>query len=182
MKNTSSNRSTAPDQRLALATQIMAGLLASGHYTCSKGQDDKDGPRVRSTDFGERWREAGLPQRRYYCVVSDAAELLAQMEAELAGELKVKPRHSMAPMKDLVGGIDFPHLRGGGGWLQRGAAPDNERGFALRRACHHAEKLRACGMADADIACLLSDLYWNAVTEMDLNRQAAADNAPALQA
>ena len=70
---------------------------------------------------------------------------------------------------ELVRNIDFPHTRDGGRWRQ-------EQHF--NRASFYAEQLRALGMADADVSCLLSDLYWDAVTEIDLNRQASGAVPP----
>ena len=64
----------------------------------------------------------------------------------------------------LVRRIDFPHTREGGRWRQ-------EQHF--NRASFYADQLRALGMADADVACLLSDLYWDANEEMRLRSEAA---------
>lgn len=68
-------------------------------------------------------------------------------------------------VESLVCRIDFPHKRDGGGWVQN---DQQGRASSLRRACFYAEQLRDLGMSDADIGCLLSDLYWDAVAEMEL--------------
>ena len=69
----------------------------------------------------------------------------------------------------LVNGIDFPHLRDGGRWRQESQLGQT---FSFNRACMYAARLRALGMGDAEISCLLSDLYWDAATEAGLNAAA----------
>lgn len=70
----------------------------------------------------------------------------------------------------LLRGVDFPHTRKNKGkWLQTGPAPKLEPGFSFQRLCHYASQLRDLGMADSDIVCMLSDLYWDAFSEFKLN-------------
>ena len=77
--------------------------------------------------------------------------------------------------KEMVSRIDFPHLRGDKGkWLQTGPAPVLKPQFSFDRLCFYARQLRELGMSDTNIACMFSDLYWDAVTEHDLNKKAAA--------
>ena len=78
-------------------------------------------------------------------------------------------------VEEMVRRIDFPHTRNKKGtWLQTGAAPVRKPGFSFDRLCFYAQQLRDLGMSDIDIACMFSDLYWDAVTEYDLNPKPAA--------
>jgi hypothetical protein len=74
------------------------------------------------------------------------------------------------PIADLIDCLDLPHLRKDGKWMQTGAAPALEPGFSRDRAIFYAGKLRELGMRDADISCLISDLYWDSFIEAKLNR------------
>lgn len=82
-------------------------------------------------------------------------------------------RQYIDPMEELVHRIDFPHLREREGkWLQTDGLPNRRLGFSFERLCFYGRRLRDLGMSDSDIACMFSDLYWDAVTEMDLNKEA----------
>ena len=59
-------------------------------------------------------------------------------------------------------------------WLQTGSAPILKPKFSFDRLCFYARQLRELGMSDVNVACMFSDLYWDAVTEHDLNKNAAA--------
>jgi len=77
------------------------------------------------------------------------------------------------PEADLVRGIHLPHTANPAGkWLLTKAAPLFEPNAALDRLIFYARRLRTAGFSDADITCMFSDLYWDAVREMDLNRKA----------
>ena len=76
------------------------------------------------------------------------------------------------PVEDLVAGIDFPHTRDGGQWRQKKPDRLDESASTFQRACHYARQLRVLGMSDVEIQTLLSDLYWDATTEVELNREA----------
>ncbi|HWV99163.1 MAG TPA: hypothetical protein VNZ64_05660 [Candidatus Acidoferrum sp.] len=88
------------------------------------------------------------------------------------------PKKAMMPVEELVAAIDFPHHRVSlwRKWLATGAAPENKCGASFSRLCFYATKLRSLGMSDPDIQCMLSDLYWDAVEEHQLNQEAAAHN------
>ncbi len=75
--------------------------------------------------------------------------------------------------EELVRNIDFPHLRDKqkGKWLKTGPGPKCKPGESFDRLCFYAKRLRKLGMSDVDIACMFSDLYWDAVTENDLNKK-----------
>lgn len=80
------------------------------------------------------------------------------------------PKKIKISLDQLVDGIDLPHKRHEGWkWMQTGAAPTNKPGFSRDRLIFYAGKLRELGMSDTDIACLISDLYWDAYTEADKN-------------
>lgn len=66
-------------QRLAMAAQILSGLLASGHYT---GEHADGMPYVKALD--KDWEDHGCHQRYLSCAVDDAGQLLIELEAELA--------------------------------------------------------------------------------------------------
>ena len=77
-----------PAERLRLATQIMTGLLASGHYTevtppPPGAEDEPDEPEVRRFDWGTTWKEDGAWRRFQAHVVDDALSLLKDLEAEV---------------------------------------------------------------------------------------------------
>jgi len=75
-------------------------------------------------------------------------------------------------VEEMVGRIDFPHLRKTTGqWLQTGAAPQRKPRASFDRLCFYGEQLRELGMSDTDIACMFSDLYWDSATECDLNKE-----------
>lgn len=77
-------------------------------------------------------------------------------------------------VEERINRIDFPHLRNKRGkWLQTGAAPKLKLGASFERLCFYATQLRKFGMSDTDIACMFSDLYWDAVSEYELNKKAA---------
>ena len=79
-------------------------------------------------------------------------------------------KHARVTINELVDSIDLPHKRHPGWkWMQTGAAPACKPGFSRDRLAFYAGKLRNLGMSDADIACLISDLYWDAFTEADKN-------------
>lgn len=71
-----------------LLTQLVAGLLASGHYT---GIDPDDGePYFRAFDFGKDWRkEDGLPQRYSCKAVEDSWYILQQIKYNLQDDDEV---------------------------------------------------------------------------------------------
>ena len=96
MKSTDTDKTKAirlqPAERLRLATQIMTGLLASGHYTQVTppppgAEDQPDEPQVRRFDWGKSWKEDGASQRFTAHVVSDARALLRELEAGFADEM-----------------------------------------------------------------------------------------------
>lgn len=74
-------------ERLKNAVRIMAGLLASGHYT-EQTQDDRDEPdgtpKLKAWDSGKEWREDGNERRYVRHVIDDAKSLLEDMERRLA--------------------------------------------------------------------------------------------------
>ena len=53
--------------------QIIAGLLASGHFTVESHEDNDDD--VKLTDYGKEWDENGYPCRFMPSVI-DAAEYI----------------------------------------------------------------------------------------------------------
>ena len=73
---------TTQETRLLAASQIMAGLLATGKYTEMKEVTDENGrnpvliPKLVTCDLGKGWEETGEPQRHMPYAVWDAAELL----------------------------------------------------------------------------------------------------------
>jgi hypothetical protein len=71
-----------------------------------------------------------------------------------------------------VRSIDFPHLREEGGkWLRRSPGDEKDPEFSLDRLCYYGRQLRGLGMPDLDIAVMFGDLYWDAVTEYNLNQE-----------
>jgi hypothetical protein len=46
----------------------------------------------------------------------------------------------------------------------------------LSGGCVITRQLRSLGMSDSEIACMFSDLYWDAVTEHKLAEKAVAEN------
>ena len=85
---------TVSKESCHLAVQIMAGLLASGHYTELDTSGVPEGePRVRYFDNGSEWKEEGELQRCSRYVVGDAIMLLSNLRAELAQQA-VEPKPS----------------------------------------------------------------------------------------
>lgn len=73
--------------RLQNAVRILAGLLASGHYTYeSEGDADDPGgtPKLKTWDGGKEWREDGHERRYVRHAIDDAESLLEDMERRLA--------------------------------------------------------------------------------------------------
>jgi hypothetical protein len=64
---------------LKFAVQIIAGLLATGHYTepCEDGE-----VLFRKWDAGKDWKD-DFTQRWHYHVVMDAVDLLQSLKAEV---------------------------------------------------------------------------------------------------
>ena len=92
-------------------------------------------------------------------------------KATKAATRKPKAKRNAINVATLVEGIDFPHTRKDHGkWLVTGAAPRNEPRFSFQRLTFYATKLRELGMSDTDIACMFSDLYWDAFSEFVLNK------------
>jgi hypothetical protein len=91
-------------------------------------------------------------------------------KASQTSKRQPKRKRSSIDVKTLVRNIDFPHTRRGGKWLARGSAPRNELGFSFERLTFYATQLRELGMSDANIACMFSDLYWDAFSEFGLNK------------
>jgi|ERR1017187_1475700 hypothetical protein len=88
---------------------------------------------------------------------------------------KMTKKNAKETVEQMVSRIDFPHLRDKTGkWLKTGAAPALKPGFAFERLCSYARQLRELGMSDVDIACMFSDLYWDSVSEYDLNKKPVA--------
>jgi hypothetical protein len=80
------------------------------------------------------------------------------------------PKRTKISLDQLVDGIDLPHKRHEGWkWMKTGPAPTNKPGFSRDRLIFYAGQLRDLGMGDTDIACLISDLYWDAYTETEKN-------------
>jgi hypothetical protein len=65
-------------ERKQLLGQLVAGLLASGHYT--NPDQGFDTPSLRKYDAGESWKEDGYPSRRHAHVIDDAESLLKAIE------------------------------------------------------------------------------------------------------
>ena len=65
-------------EKKRLLVQLVAGLLASGHYT--NHDEGFDTPSLRRYDVGEDWKEAGCPKRRHAHVFDDAESLLSDIE------------------------------------------------------------------------------------------------------
>ncbi len=71
---------TEGTEKKQLLVQLVAGLVASGHYTVPYDQFN-DGPSVILYEVDwEDWKEAGYPCRRPYHVVYDAQALLKQID------------------------------------------------------------------------------------------------------
>ena len=164
--NEEKNIRSHPGCHLELATQIMAGLLASGHYT--EMVEEEDTPRPHRLDVGKEWKEVGSRQRFICHAVEDAVSLLKDLEDEVSAKfpaprpLTVPPgyqilpggqwqrRHLITgkwvnaesphsrPVEDLVAGIDFPHTRDGGQWRQKKPDRLDEPASTFQRACHYA--------------------------------------------
>ena len=64
---------------------IVAGLLASGHFTIAPGTTAPDSdPAVYRTDFGKDFHENNLPVRFGSLEVEEAMNILQELKAELA--------------------------------------------------------------------------------------------------
>lgn len=86
------------DESLRFAVQIMAGLLASGHYTQLGGPDGPpDEPSVRVWDVGKDWRECDLRKRYHRYVVEASVALLKDLRAELAESMRLAGTTDKAP-------------------------------------------------------------------------------------
>ncbi len=76
-----------PAERLRLATQIITGLLTSGHYTQVQtlpgAEDQPDEPQVRRFDWGKDWEANGRPRRFVAHAASDALSLLEELELKI---------------------------------------------------------------------------------------------------
>lgn len=75
---------------LEIATPILAGLLASGHYTRTDNDDGTGEPYVFTTNLGKTWKESGLPLPHQSNAVADAIamadELMKYVEFEHSDE------------------------------------------------------------------------------------------------
>lgn len=76
---------------------------------------------------------------------------------------------NLEPIESLVDRIDLPHKRVQD-WVWR-PDPSNPEKMTISRSrlIHYATQLRGLGMSDADIACLISDLYWDSFNECSYN-------------
>lgn len=72
---------------LKLAVQIMAGLLATGHYTenreCVDGEPE---PAVRMWDAGDDWPKNTAAPRRFNCHAVDDALYLLRLLKEASND------------------------------------------------------------------------------------------------
>ena len=69
---------TEVTEKKQLLVQLVAGLLASGHYT--DPDEGCDTPVLKRYDIGEDWKEAGYPRRHLFHVLDDAESLLNDIE------------------------------------------------------------------------------------------------------
>jgi hypothetical protein len=75
----------------------------------------------------------------------------------------------LEPVESLVDRIDLPHKRVQE-WVWRPDPDDPAKPMISRsRLIHYASRLREHGMSDGDIACLISDLYWDSFNECVYN-------------
>lgn len=61
------------------------------------------------------------------------------------------------PISDLLSKIHWPPIAGGKKWKKNSST--------FNRLCHYGKKLRELGMNDDQIACMLSDLCWDFLSE-----------------
>lgn len=75
-------------ERMKIASNIMAGLLASGHYShlIRDGDEDEDEPRLKAWDAGKEYEEEGHERRFPRHVVDDTMSLLGDLEFRLLAE------------------------------------------------------------------------------------------------
>jgi hypothetical protein len=69
---------TEGTEKKRLLVQLVAGLLASGHYT--DPDEGCDTPVLKRYDIGEDWKEDGYPRRHPFHVLDDAESLLNDIE------------------------------------------------------------------------------------------------------
>ena len=69
----------------------------------------------------------------------------------------------------LVDGIDLPHKRVTDWVWQPDSVDPDKPMISRRRLIHYATQLRSLGMSDTDIACMISDLYWDSYNECAYN-------------
>ena len=69
---------TENTEKKRLIVQLVAGLLASGHYTYP--EDEDDAPGLKSYDIGASWQEDGYPRRHLIHALDDAEMLLRDIE------------------------------------------------------------------------------------------------------
>ena len=74
-------------ERKQLLVQLVAGLLSSGHYTeIATHEEYASGhpvtePRLKSYEYHfKNWRELGCPRKHPFYVITDAEDLLADIE------------------------------------------------------------------------------------------------------
>lgn len=67
--------------------QIVAGLLASGHFTKHENPEDNESPFVVRCDFGKDWKENGERERRPHEAVVEALEILECLDNQTSEEI-----------------------------------------------------------------------------------------------
>ena len=72
--------------RMKIASNIMAGLLASGHYSLLILDGDKEEPRLKAWDAGKDYKEEGHERRFPRHVVDDTMSLMGDLEFRLLAE------------------------------------------------------------------------------------------------
>ena len=65
------------DQALEIATKVLQGLLASGHYT--RGDKGDGLPGVITEDLGREWRDTIYCKRNITVAVSDALDIASEL-------------------------------------------------------------------------------------------------------
>lgn len=80
------------ESNITAAANIMAGLLASGHYTAFADPDGTNEPRVLWWDAGPDWKADGYESRLVSHVVDDTMALLRALEFRIATEEKMGAR------------------------------------------------------------------------------------------
>lgn len=73
-------------ERMKIASNIMAGLLASGHYSQLILDGDDEEPRLKAWDAGKEYKEEGHERRFPRHVVDDTLLLLGDLEFRLLAE------------------------------------------------------------------------------------------------